>query len=310
MKMDKPREAYGKALADLGGTYTNIVVLEADLRNSTRTVYFAEKFPNRYFEMGIAEQNMASTAAGLALTGKMPFYNSFAVFAAGRAFDQVRNSICIPRLNVRICGSSCGLSDYGDGKTHQSVEDIAIMRALPNMTVLSPVDSVETTRMVRALVDLEGPAYIRVNRNDMPILTDEAADYHIGKMTTVRDGSDAVVFATGIMVSIALEAAEKLATDGVSIRVVNVSTIKPLDEAALEQACSGVKGVVTAEEHSVIGGLGGAVAEALRSRADLPLEFVGIKDTFGCSAWGYDELLNHYGLTADAIRDAVLRVVR
>lgn len=310
MRSEKPREAYGKTLAELGETNPNIVVLEADLGNSTRTVYFREKFPERFFEMGIAEQNMASTAAGLALTGKTPFCNSFAVFAAGRAFDQVRNSICIPALNVRIGGSSCGLSDYGDGKTHQAVEDVAIMRSLPNMTVLAPVDAVETAKMVRATVEHQGPVYIRLNRNDLPVLTDEQAEYQIGLMTTLREGTDIVVFAHGVLVSKALEAAEDLASEGISVKVVNVSTIKPLDVGALKLLCSGVKGVITAEEHSVIGGLGGAVAEALGGLSGAPpIEFIGIEDSFGCSAWGYEELLTHFGLSAEAIRTAAKRLI-
>lgn len=305
IRMEKQREAYGLALAELGAEYPNIVVLEADLGNSTRTVYFRDRFPERFFQMGIAEQNMASTAAGLALTGKIAFYNSFAVFATGRAFDQIRNSICVPGLNVKIGGSSCGLSDYGDGKTHQSVEDIAIMRAIPNMTVLAPVDAVETTKMVRAMAEHNGPVYIRINRNDLPVLMDEREPYHIGQMTKLRDGDDIVVFANGSLVARALEAGEMLASEGISVKVVNVSTIKPLDSQALKAHCTGMRGVVTAEEHSVIGGLGSAVAEALRNTLDLGIEFIGINDRFGCSAWNYDELLQHYGLTAEAICAAI-----
>lgn len=305
IRMEKQREAYGLALAELGAENPNIVVLEADLGNSTRTVYFRDRFPERFFEMGIAEQNMASTAAGLALTGKIAFYNSFAVFATGRAFDQIRNSICVPGLNVKIGGSSCGLSDFGDGKTHQSVEDIAIMRAIPNMTVLAPVDAVETTKMVRAMAEHDGPVYIRINRNDLPVLMDDREPYHIGQMTKLRDGDDIVVFANGSLVARALEAGEQLASEGISVKVVNVSTIKPLDTQALKAHCTGMRAVVTAEEHSVVGGLGSAVAEALRNTPDLGIEFIGINDSFGCSAWNYDELLQHYGLTADAICAAI-----
>ena len=300
------REAYGQALLALGRKNPHVVALEADLGKSTRSVLFKEAFPERFFEMGIAEQNMTSTAAGLALAGKMPFCHSFAVFAAGRAYDQLRNSICIPNLDVRICGSSSGLSDFGDGKTHQCVEDVALMRALPHMTVLCPVDSEEAARMVAALEDWRGPAYIRINRNDLPPLYPETEPYHIGKVTRMRDGTDAVVFASGVMVGIALEAADQLAPQGVSVRVVNVSTLKPLDRAAIIGQSAGMKAIVTAEEHTVLGGLGSAIVEALRAVPHAPVEFVGVQDTFGLSAANYAELLEHFGLTPTAITGAVL----
>jgi transketolase len=303
--MKNLREAYGTALVAAGKKNRDVVALEADLGKSTRSVLFQAEFPERFFEMGIAEQNMVSTAAGLALRGKIPFVHSFAVFAAGRAFDQLRSSVCIPRLNVRVCGSSAGLSDFGDGKTHQSVEDMAIMRALPNMTVLCPADGIETARMVEALVSWKGPAYIRINRNDLPFVTPEAEPYSIGKATMIRDGSDVVVFACGVMVSKALEAAERLAARGVSARVVNVSTIKPIDREAVVGYSRGMKAIVSAEEHTVVGGLGSAVLEALRLERHAPLEFVGIQDLFGTSAAGYDELLEHYGLSSAAIEKAV-----
>lgn len=304
------REAYGLCLVELGKRNKDVVALEADLGKSTRTVLFKEAFPERFFEMGIAEQNMASTATGFALTGKMPFVNSFAVFATGRAFDQIRNSICIPKLKVRICGSSCGLSDFGDGKTHQSVEDMAIMRALPNMTVLSPVDAVETVMMMEALVEVDGPVYIRINRNDLPIVTPENEPYKIGKTWELRKGKDAVVYATGYMVKKALDAAEELAREGIDVKVLNVSTIKPLDTKTIIAHAKGMKGIVTVEEHTIMGGLGSAVAEALRKESHAPIEFVGIKDTFGTSAKAYEEILEAYGLTAKAIADAVRSTVR
>jgi transketolase len=303
--MKNLREAYGTALVAAGRKNGDVVALEADLGKSTRSVLFQAEFPDRFFEMGIAEQNMVSTAAGLALRGKIPFVHSFAVFAAGRAFDQLRNSVCIPRLNVRVCGSSAGLSDFGDGKTHQSVEDMAIMRALPNMTVLCPADGIETGRMVEALVSWQGPAYIRINRNDLPFVYPEVEPYRIGKATMIRDGSDVVVFACGVMVSRALEAAEGLAARGLSARVINVSTIKPMDREAVVGYARGMKAIVTAEEHTVVGGLGSAVLEALRLERHASLEFVGIQDVFGSSAAGYDELLEHYGLTSAAIEQAV-----
>lgn len=303
------REAYGQALVALGTKNRNVVALEADLGKSTRSVLFQAAFPDRYFEMGIAEQNMASTAAGLALAGKIPFMHSFAVFAAGRAFDQLRNSVCIPGLSVRICGSSCGLSDFGDGKTHQGLEDMAIMRALPGMTVLCPVDAIEVAKMVDCLLDWKGPVYLRINRNDLPFVYPEDEPYHIGKVTRLRDGSDGAVFACGVMVCKALEAAEALAKEGLSVRVVNVSTIKPLDRDAVVAQADGMQAIVTAEEHNVFGGLGSAVVEALRGVRHAPVEFIGVQDSFGLSAENYEILLRHFGLTAAAVADAVKRLL-
>lgn len=303
------REAYGQALVALGAKNRNVVALEADLGKSTRSVLFQGAFPDRYFEMGIAEQNMASTAAGLALAGKIPFMHSFAVFAAGRAFDQLRNSVCIPGLSVRICGSSCGLSDFGDGKTHQGLEDMAIMRALPGMTVLCPVDAIEVAKMVDCLLDWKGPVYLRINRNDLPFVYPEDEPYQIGKVTRLRDGSDAAVFACGVMVCKALEAAEDLAKEGLSVRVVNVSTIKPLDRDAVVAQADGMQAIVTAEEHNVFGGLGSAVVEALRGVRHAPVEFIGVQDSFGLSAENYEILLRHFGLTVAAVADAVKRLL-
>ena len=305
MKKESLRLAYGQALVELGREDERIVVLEADLGKSTMSILFQEEYPDRYFEMGIAEANMAGTAAGLSLVGKIPFIHSFAVFASGRAYDQIRQSIALVGLNVKICGSSAGLSDFGDGSTHQSIEDMALMRAIPNMTVLVPVDAVETRKMVKAMVDWDGPVYIRINRNDLPVITDPDSDFEIGKLQVVRDGSDVAVFANGVMVSMALEAAEELAKDGISVKVINASTVKPLTDEEVLAHVEGCRGVVTAEEHSIIGGLGSAVASALRRERDLPIEFVGVRDSFGTSALSYEELLNHYGLTADAIKDAV-----
>jgi transketolase len=304
------REAYGQALVAMGSRNPDIVVLEADLGKSTRSVLFKEKFPDRYFDVGIAEQNMTSIAAGLALSGKMPFINSFAVFAAGRAFDQIRGSVCIPDINVRIVGSSCGLSDYADGKTHQSLEDMAIMRTLPNMTVLCPLDAVEVVKMMECLETWQGPAYMRINRNDLPVLYPDAEPYHIGKMTMLHEGGDVAVFACGTMVSIALEAAGMLAADRIGTRVINVSTLKPLDREAVLRYAAGVKAIVTAEEHTVFGGLGSAILEALRNERHAPVEFVGVNDQFGRSASKYNEILKHYGLTAEDIVSAAGRLLK
>ncbi len=303
------RIAYGETLVELGKANKNIVVLEADLGKSTMSCLFQDKFPERYFEMGIAEQNMASTAAGLSLTGKIPFISTFAVFMSGRAYDQIRQTISIANLNVKICGSSSGLSDFGDGSTHQSIEDVSIMRAIPNMTVLVPVDAVETKKMVMAAAKHNGPVYIRINRNELPIYTSEEIEYTIGKTYTMRQGKDVVVFANGVMISKALESAQQLEKIGISVKVVNVSTVKPLDEQAIKEATAGCKAVVTAEEHTIIGGLGSAIAEALRLETNMPIEFVGVKDCFGTSASNYDELMEYYELTPKAINDAVLKLV-
>jgi transketolase len=268
------------------------------------SAFFQEAFPHRYFEMGIAEQNMLSTAAGLALAGKVPFANSFAVFASGRAYDQIRQTISIASLNVNICGSSAGLSDFGDGSTHQSVEDVAIMRAIPNMTVLVPLDAVQTKQMVRAAANHPGPVYLRINRNDLPVYTDNEAPFEIGKAYVLRPGTDVVVFANGVMISKAMEASDILAREGVSVEVVNVCSVKPLDAATVQAETRKCGVAVVAEEHSVIGGLGSAVAECLRLEK-LPLEIVGIQDCFGTSAENYNELMAAYGLTVEAIVAAI-----
>ncbi len=309
IKMSNQRTAYGETLVELGREDVRIVVLEADLSKTTMTYLFQAAFPERFFEMGIAEANMVSFAAGLAHTGKTAFVNSFAVFASGRTYDQIRQGVCIGKLNVKVVGSSSGLSDFVDGATHQSVEDVAIMRAIPNMTVLAPMDSVETRKIVRAAAAYDGPVYIRLNRNDLPELYPENEPYNIGKSYIVREGSDIVVFAHGRMVWEALKTAEIKAEQGISMKVVNVSTLKPFNEADILMHIRGMKGVVTAEEHSVVGGLASAVSYALKG-SGMPLEVVAIADRFGQSAHTHDELLAHYGLTAADIAAAVGRIVR
>jgi len=309
MKIQNQRQVYGEILLELARVNKNIVVLEADLGKSTMTSLFEQEFPERFFEMGIGEANMTSFAAGLSLTGKIAFTNSFAVFAAGRAFDQIRQGISIPKLNVKIIGSSAGLSDFGDGATHQSVEDIAIMRAIPNMTVLVPADGIETRKMVRKIVEYDGPVYLRINRHDLPDLFPENEEYVIGKSYLIRDGRDIVVFANGIMVSKAVEAAEKLEEEGISVRVVNVSSLKPVNESEIKKFAEGVKGIVTAEEHSLIGGLASAVTFILRGNG-IPVIPVGIEDQFGQSAHSYNELLEEYGLTADNILNSVKNILQ
>lgn len=294
------RKAYGDALVELGFEDENVVVLEADLGKSTMSIFFQEKFPERFFEMGIAEQNMLSTAAGLSLAGKKPFVSSFAVFSTGRAFDQIRQTISIGNLNVNICGSSAGLSDFGDGSTHQSVEDMAIMRAIPNMTVLVPADAVQTRQAVRTAANHQGPVYIRINRNDLPVLTKEDDAFTLGGSSVLREGSDVAIFANGVTLGMALEAADQLEKDGISAEVVNVYSVKPLDCEGILRSARKCGAVVTAEEHSLIGGLGSAITECL-SLEKIPVSMVGIKDSFGLSAHGYEELLEYFDLTSKSI---------
>jgi transketolase len=304
MAFSNQREVYGRTLVELAASNPRIVVLEADLGKSTMSCYFEAAHPKRFFEMGIAEQNMTSFAVGLALTGKIAFVNSFATFATGRAYDQIRQGIAIGRVNVKIVGSSTGLSDFGDGATHQSVEDMALMRAIPNMTVLAPMDGGETRAMTAWAAAYDGPVYMRLNRNEMPDYFPQGGRFEPGQPQLVRDGRDAVVFANGIMVSRAMAAAEALAGRGISLRVVNLSSLKPLDEAAVRGFAAGMRAVVTAEEHSVIGGVGAAVTHCLRG-GGIPLEMVGIADLFGQSAHSYDELLQAYGLTAERVAETV-----
>lgn len=312
MSLMNMRKAYGQSLLELGRSNSKVVALEADLGKSTMSNMFEAEFPERYFQMGIAEANMTSTAAGLALTGHIAYVSTFAVFATGRAYDQIRSSICIPRLNVKICGSSAGLSDFGDGKTHQSVDDIAIMRALPNMKVLSPADAYETEKMVKAMAEIPGPCYIRLNRNDVPTVTQPDEPFELGKSKLMLEGSDVVAYATGYMVHLALEAAELLQSEGISLRVVNVHTIKPLDTDGVLSYAKGMKGAVTIEEASILGGLGSAVCETLSegpSESRIPMLRMGIQDVFGTSAANYDELLDAYHLTSSDIVQKVKDVI-
>jgi transketolase len=304
MKLGKaPRIAYGEELLELAKKNKDIVALDGDLSKSTMTCLIEAAFPERYFEMSIAEANMVATAAGMALKGKIPFVNSFAVFITGRAFDQVRQSVAYPGANVKICGSSSGFSDYGDGATHQTVEDIALMRCLPNMIVLSPVDEHETREMVRFMASHKGPVYIRLDRGEVPEILDENYKFRLGEPNVIRQGKDVTVFATGQMVSVALSAAALLEKDGISPEIVNVGTIKPMNENAIQDLARKTGAVVTAEEHNVRGGLGSAVAEALMKNK-IPIVAVGVQDRFGQSAADYCELLQAYGLTAEAIAGA------
>lgn len=279
MSYNNQRIAYGNTLVELGKDDPRIVVLDADLGGSTMGKMFEQAYPERHFEMGIAEADMTSVAAGLAQTGKIPFTNSFAAFAAGRAYDQIRQTIAIGKLNVKICGSSSGLSDFGDGATHQCVEDMAIMRAIPNMTVLCPADANETVEAVKAMARMQGPCYIRLNRNDYENVTKEGEPFKIGVPKVLKDGHDVAVFATGYMVGEAMKAAEEL-EGKISVKVINISTIKPLNAEAVLEAAGDCRAIVTAEEHSVLCGLGSAISEVL-CKDPRPIEFVGVQDTFG-----------------------------
>lgn len=302
------REAYGKALIKLGAENRDIVVLDADLSKSTKTYDFAREFPDRFFNMGVAEQNLMGTAAGLAAAGKIPFASSFAMFATGRAFEQIRNSIAYPALNVKVAATHAGISVGEDGASHQSVEDIAIMRALPNMTVIVPADATETELAVRAAVNIKGPVYLRLGRLGLPVLFDGSYQFEVGRANTVREGSDAAVIACGLLVGQALEAADQLAAENINVRVINMHTVKPIDRDAVVKAARETKAIVTAEEHNVIGGLGSAVAEVLTATVPVVQEMVGVKDTFGESGAPAD-LLEKYGLTAKAIVAAVKKVI-
>ncbi|MGI6144868.1 MAG: transketolase family protein [Clostridia bacterium] len=303
------REGYGKALAKLGAEYPDIVVLDADLAKSTKSYEFCKHYPERFFNMGIAEQNLMGTAAGLAASGKIVFASTFAIFATGRAFEQIRNSIAYPNLNVKIAASHAGLTVGGDGATHQAIVDISIMRSLPNMTVIAPADGIEAEKAVMAAVQYEGPVYIRLGRSAVPVIYGEEHEFKIGKASQLRDGQDVTIFACGIMVKESLQAAEELAGEGISVRVINMATIKPLDEEAIIRAAKETGAIVTAEEHSIIGGLGSAVAEVLVENAPVPLVRVGVKDTFGESGEP-DELLEKYGLTVKEIKEAVYKVIK
>ena len=302
------REAYGEELKALGGENSNIVVLDADLSKSTKTNEFAKAYPDRFVNCGIAEQNMMGVAAGLAAAGKLPFVSTFAMFASGRAFEQVRNSICYPGLNVKIAATHAGITVGEDGASHQTVEDLALMRALPGMTVIVPADAAETRQAVRAAAALQGPVYLRLGR--MAASDVFAGDYRfeLGKAALLSDGRDVTLVACGMMTSAAVEAAKLLAADGIAARVLNMATIKPLDTAALTAAARETGALVTCEEHSVLGGLGGAVAEVLAETCPVPIERVGIQDRFGESGTPL-ELLKKFGLTAEDIAAAARRVI-
>ena len=314
--MTKPNEmiatrvAYGKTLLELGKENPNIVVLDADLSGSTQTKFFAEEFPDRFFNMGIAEQNMIGVAAGLASTGKIPFASSFAMFATGRAWEIVRNSVCYNMFNVKICATHAGLTVGEDGGSHQIIEDIAIMRTIPNMTVIVPADATEAKLATRAIAEYFGAVYMRLGRSNVPVLFDERdCEFKIGKAKIIRPGIDISIFACGVMVSRALWAQELLQKEGISAEVVNVSTIKPLDEETILASVRKTGCAITCEEHNVIGGLGDAIASVLVQHHLVPMKKIGVQDQFGQSGKS-DELLVHYGLTKENIAGAAKEVIK
>lgn len=302
------REAYGEALKEIGGKNEQIVVLDADLSKSTKTNVFAKAYPQRFFNVGIAEQNLVGTAAGLAASGKIPFVSTFAMFAAGRAFEQIRNSVCYPKLNVKVAATHAGLTVGEDGASHQAIEDVSLMRSLPNMTVLVPADEEETRQAIAWASEYQGPVYIRLGRMSVDNVSPEGYVFAPAKAAILTEGNDVTLIANGVMVTAALEAAKTLAAEGIQARVINMASVKPLDAAAVVSAAKETGAIVTCEEHSIIGGLGSAVAEVLAEQAPAPMERVGVKDTFGESGKP-KELLAKYGLTADDVAAAARRVV-
>ncbi|MGL4874689.1 MAG: transketolase family protein [Clostridium sp.] len=303
------REAYGKALKDLANTNKDVIVLDADLSKSTKTADFKSVAPERFFNMGIAEGNMMSVAAGLSTCNKIPFVSTFAMFAAGRAFEQIRNSICYPRLNVKVCATHAGLTVGEDGASHQAIEDISLMRSIPGMIVINPADAVETDAAIKAIAEINGPCYVRLGRAAVNIINDRPEyKFEIGKGVTLKEGNDVTIMGTGIMVDAALEASEILKAEGINARVINIHTIKPIDAELITKAAKETGAIVTAEEHNIIGGLGSAVAEVVTENCPVPVLRVGVKDTFGESGLP-NQLLEKYGLTAKDIVEMAKKAI-
>ena len=302
------RNYYGKALAELAAEDPRVVVMDADLAGSTKTSDFQKVCPERFVEVGIAEQNMIGIAAGLAASGKVVFASTFGVFATGRCWEQIRLACAYPKLNVKVCATHCGITVGEDGASHQALEDMAIMRTLPNMTVLCPADAIEAFAATKALAEFDGPAYMRMGRADFPIVTEEGEPFVIGKAKLMREGNDVTLIGCGQMTALCLQAAEMLEAEGVSAEVLNISTIKPLDSEAIVASVSKTGCCVTAEEHSIVGGLGSAVCEVLAESRPAPVERVGTMDTFGESGKP-DELMARYGLTAEHIADSARKSI-
>lgn len=298
------RQSYGETLAELGKKNENIVVLDADLSAATKTNIFAKEFPDRFIDVGIAEQNLMGIAAGLATYGKVPFVSSFAMFATGRVYDQIRNSICYPKLNVKICATHAGITVGEDGATHQMLEDLSLMRSIPNMTVISPSDDTQTRWVIEELSKTKGPAYVRLARVATPIIYDENQKFEIGKMVQLGEGTDATIFATGVTVAEALKAQEKLKEEGINVRVIDVHTIKPIDKEMIVKCAKETKKLITVEDHSIIGGLGSSVCEVLSEEYPTKVTRMGMKDRFGKSGKG-EQLLKYFKLDSEAIVDEV-----
>ena len=298
------RQSYGEALLEFGKENKNVVVLDADLSTATKTELFAKEFPDRFFDMGIAEQNMISTAAGMATCGKIAYASTFAVFAAGRAYDQIRNSVCYPKLNVKICATHAGVTVGEDGATHQMLEDISMMRTLPNMTVISTSDDIETKWAVKEISKINGPVYLRLSRLATPVIYNEDQKFEIGKAIQIGDGTDATIFATGVTVSEALKAQEQLKENGIDVRVVDIHTIKPIDRDIIIKCAKETKKLISIEDHNVIGGLGSAISEVLTDECPTKLIRLGINDTFGKSGNAV-ELMEYFGITAERIIENV-----
>ena len=298
------RQSYGEALLELGKENKNIVVFDADLSTATKTNIFAKEFPERFYDMGIAEQNMISTAAGMSTCGKIPYASTFAVFAAGRAYDQIRNSVCYPKLNVKICATHAGVTVGEDGATHQMIEDISLMRTLPNMTVLSTSDDVQTKWAVKEISKINGPVYLRLSRLATPIIYGENQKFEIGKAVQIGEGTDATIFATGVTVSEAIRAQEILENKGIKVRVVDIHTVKPIDKDMVIKCAKETKKLISVEDHNVIGGLGSAISEVLTEEYPVKLVRMGINDTFGKSGKAI-ELMQYFGITAENIVEKV-----
>ena len=294
------RQSYGEVLKDLGKENENIVVLDADLSTATKTEIFAKEFPNRFFDMGIAEQDMIATAAGFATCNKIPYASTFAAFAAGRAYDQIRNSVCYPNLNVKICATHAGVTVGEDGATHQMLEDLAMMRALPNLHVFSPSDDTETRFIIKEISKINAPCYVRLSRLATPVIYDENEKFELGKAKQIGNGEDATIFATGVCVSEAIKAQQMLHEKGIYVRVVDVHTIKPIDKEAIIRCAKETKKIITIEDHSIIGGLGSAVCEVLAEKYPTKVIRLGINDTFGKSGNAV-ELMKHFKIDASAI---------
>jgi len=294
------RQSYGEALLELGKKNKDIVVFDADLSGATKTSIFAKEFSDRFFDMGIAEADMVSTAAGMSTFGKIPYVSTFAVFAAGRAYDQIRNSVCYPNLNVKICATHAGITVGEDGATHQMLEDLGMMRALPNMTVISTSDDLQTRWAVEETYKIKGPVYLRLCRLETPVVYDENEKFEIGKAVQIGEGTDATIFATGVIVPEAIKAKEELEKQGINIRVVDIHTIKPIDKEMIIKCAKETKKLISVEDHNVIGGLGTAIADVLAENYPTKLTKIGINDTFGKSGKA-EELLEYYGLTVENI---------